>query len=335
MKCKIRFLILSLYFSVLAENFRWSPVVDSVLNLIMKQDYVSALQVCNSNIESDPSNIDAVYLKLAVLQAQVADYETYAIDGLNCISAAESTLSLVEKKLATTSSDDEKTKLMFYKGNIYGVLSIVKAKRGNFLPGIKVARASYDAFKRIEKHSSEIPDILYGLGLFDYYLGDNLKWIPGLGKRAIKGLEFLFISSGSDSPFRYAAKNSLLWILIERGEFKAADSIASEVLESFPGNTLFLQIKSRAVFGAAEYEKAIMLGEKLIDLSFKRNPVNWSDVLSGYQLITASYLKLGDKKKAEDTAVKGLSFKISSDTLKVEWVQKHRDYLASIIKKDN
>lgn len=315
-----------------AQNYQWDQTVYSVLNLVMNQEYESAYKVCDRRIAADSMDIDARYLKLVTLQSQIADYESYALDGLRCISMAESLLNCLNSRLNTCSSSLEKQKIFFFKGNIFGILSIIRVKRGSILSGIKDARISYEHFKKLSNSLSLFPDVLYGLGLFDYYIGDNLKWIPGIGKRARSGLEMLYAASKSQSPFRFGAKSSLLWILIERGDFSAADSIANEVLKEYPENTLFFQAKSRAVFGAQQYKKAIELGEKLIELSLKRKVVNWSDVLSGYQLIASCYIKMGNRKKAQDIADKGLSYDIQADTLQIEWVQKHRGYLLSIAK---
>lgn len=324
------FLFFSVFKLTMAESYHWDPAVDSVLNLIMNQEYGEAFKYCDLKMSLDPLDVDARYLKLVTLQSQLADYESYALDGPGCISMAESLLILIDNRMSLAQSGIETQKLDLYKGNIFGVLGIVKAKRGSILLSIKDARMSYDYFKKVKKETSAFPDALYGLGLFDYYLGDNLKWIPGLGKRARSGLDQLYAASNSDSPFRFGAKNSLLWILMERGEFYAADSIASEVLQKYPQNTLFLQVKSRAVYGAKQYQQAIELAEELIRLSLKRKTINWCDVLSGYQLICLCWLKLGNQKNAQEIAAKALSFTIPADTLKIEWVQKHRSYLMSV-----
>lgn len=313
-----------------AQSYHWDQSVYSILNLVMKQDYDSAFRVCNLRIENDSMDIDSRYLKLVTLQSQLADYESYSLEGFRCISMAESLITFLDSTISIRNSPEDKEKSDFFKGNIYGVLSIVKAKRGSILSSIRDARLSYEHFKRLKESPAFFSDALYGLGLFDYYIGDNLKWIPGVGKRARSGLDMLYAASKSDSPFHYGAKNSLVWILMERGGFGEADSIASEVLEKYPGNTLFLQVKSRAAFGTGQYQRAIELAEQLISLSLKREIINWSDVLSGYQLIASCYIKLGNKRKAQEIASKGLSYELSDDTLRIEWVQKHRNSLMSI-----
>ncbi|NLL12484.1 MAG: hypothetical protein GX267_03670 [Fibrobacter sp.] len=313
-----------------AQAYQWDQAVYSILDLVMKQEYDSAYKICNLRITADSMDIDSRYLKLVTLQSQLADYESYSLDGLRCIAMAESLITFLDNAMSIRSSPEEKEKADFLKGNIYGVLGIVKAKRGSILSSIRDARLSYEHFKRLKQSPSFLPDVLYGLGLFDYYIGDNLKWIPGVGKRARSGLEMLYTASKSDSPFRYGAKNSLVWVLMERGEFREADSIASEVLEKYPGSTLFLQVKSRAAFGNRQYQHAIELAEQLISLSLKRKVINWCDVLSGYQLIASCHIKLGNKKKAQEIASEGLAYELSDDTLRIEWVQKHRNSLMSI-----
>jgi len=313
-----------------AQTYHWDQSVYSILDLVMKQEYDSAFKICNLRIADDSMDIDSRYLKLVTLQSQLADYESYSLDGLRCIFMAESLITFLDNAVSAGSSSEDKEKTDFLKGNIYGILGIIKAKRGSILSGIRDARLSYEYFKKLKKSSSFLPDVFYGLGLFDYYIGDNLKWIPGVGKRALSGLDMLYTASKSDSPFRYGAKNSLVWVLMEREDFREADSIASEVLEKYPGNTMFLQVKSRAAFGMRQYQRAIELAEQLISISLKRKVINWSDVLSGYQLIASCHIKLGNKEKAQKIASEGLSYELPDDTLQIEWVQKHRNSLMAI-----
>lgn len=313
-----------------AQTYHWDQSVYSILDLVMKQEYDSAYKICNLRIMADSMDTDSRYLKLVTLQSQLADYESYSLDGLRCISMAESLITFLDNTMSIRSSPEDKEKTDFFKGNIYGVLGIIKAKRGSILSSIRDARLSYEYFKKLKKSPSFSPDVFYGLGLFDYYIGDNLKWIPGVGKRARSGLDMLYAASRSDSPFRYGAKNSLVWVLMEREDFGEADSIASEVLEKYPGNTLFLQVRSRAAFGTKQYQRAIELAEQLISISLKRKVINWSDVLSGYQLIASCHIKMGNKKKAQEIASEGLAYELSDDTLQIEWVQKHRNSLMTI-----
>jgi tetratricopeptide (TPR) repeat protein len=304
-----------------------------VVSMTMKQNYDSADQYLDSILKKSPDDIDALYLKLIVLQSKLADYESYVIDSHKSISLAESFLSKAEKYL-TSATGDELHKVTFFKGNIYGFLSLVRIKSGSAISGLKEANISNDILKNLIKQTDAFPDAFLGTGMFDYYLGYNLKWIPGLEKRASTGLANLYKATNTDSPFRYGAQSTLLWILIERGEFKKADSIAQNVLKEYPQNSLFLQIRSRAVFGAKDYEKAVSLSKSLIAFSKNRKQINYTDILSGYQLIVSSCLKQGLKNDALIFAEEGLSLTIPSYALKLEWIKKHREYLLNVVKNE-
>jgi tetratricopeptide (TPR) repeat protein len=298
------------------------------VDLLMNQDYHSAHQYLDSILKNDPLNIDALYMNVALQQSIIADYESYILDGQRCIQSAQNVLSIIDNKAGSRSD----TMCLFYKGNIYGIMSLIKAKNGDFIPSVKYARMSYEFLEKLSDNGHYIPDALYGTGLFDYYIGDNLKWVPGLGKKADLGLQKLYKAMASSSPFSYSAKISLLWILIEGQEYRKADSISSLVLHDFSENTVLIQIKSRAAFGLGNYREAISLSKKLIGISEKRDVINWTDILSGYQLIAASSIKLQKNEDAIKAANKALSYKIPADTMKIDWVQKHREYLLNIKK---
>jgi hypothetical protein len=215
--------------------------------------------MCDSVLALTPDDVDFHYVRLAVLQSQMSDYESYALDGQKCVSMAESVLVRVERKLAGNPPDDQKVRLNLIKASTLGGLGMTRAKMGGMLTGIRDAKISYDLFRRLQSHTALFPDVYYGIGLFDYYVGDNLRWIPGLGLQARRGIEYLYKASDSDSPFRYAAKISLLWILIEQDRFAAADSISACVLREYPEHSVFLQIRSRAVSVHVNFKALLFL----------------------------------------------------------------------------
>jgi len=313
-----------------ATGYKWDEPVGSVLELVMRQRYGDAYRVCDSVLAVVPDDVTFRYMKLAVLQSQMSDYESYALDGDACVAMAESVLVRVEKRLTLDPPPDEKSMLMYVKATVLGTAGMTKTKNGSILAGIRYARASYSLYRNLLEHATLFPDVLYGIGLFDYYLGDNLRWIPGLGLQARRGIGYLYEAADSDSPFRYAAKISLLWILLEQKKFTEADSIATGVLANYPEHSVFLQIQLQAVFGVGNYQRAIVLGKELAERSLKRQPVNWCDVLSGYYFMAASWLRLDDKQKAHTIAEKALSYQIPADTLRIDWVRKHRERLVAI-----
>jgi hypothetical protein len=58
-------------------------------------------------------------------------------------------------------------------------------------------------------------------------------------------------------------------------------------------------------------------------LSESRDPVNWSDLIAGYDVYVSCCDKLGNKKGAYDSSVRLLSKSIPQDYCKIPHIKKH------------
>jgi tetratricopeptide (TPR) repeat protein len=322
--------ILILHSGVSAAAFPWGSTVESVAPLIVRQDYASANAFLDSIIKHDPGNLDARFMKQNVLLTQMADYESYEIAGKRCVDAADTLLSLLESTMETVHGNDS-ARYLYFIGSTYGVKSLVLAKTGGILQGVAEAGKSKKKMEEVRALNPALSDALYGIGLYEHYVGDYFKWVPGFARRAREGLDDLRCAADNGSPFCFAAKNSLAWILYEAKAYSGADSVVNPVLALYPDNTMFLQIKARIEFGRGRYKESIRLSERLLTIAMKRKPVNWVDVLSGYQLIAAAYTQTGDRLKAIETATNGLTINVPLESRQLHWVKKHREFLEDLV----
>jgi hypothetical protein len=134
-------------------------------------------------------------------------------------------------------------------------------------------------------------------------------------------------------PYDFAAKNSYCWVLIDHEKLKEADSVAKEVLAHFPENTIFLRIRSLDALWDRRYEQAISFGEKLAQLSSKREPENWSDLVLAYYVIASGNDELGRGKEACNAADFILVTKIPPDFRDIPPIKKNLSKVQSIRKK--
>ncbi len=118
----------------LAAGFNWGEPVGSVLELVMLQRYNDAYRMCDSVLALTPDDVDFHYVRLAVLQSQMSDYESYALDGQKCVSMAESVLVRVERKLAGNPPDDQKVRLNLIKASTGGTGND-KSENGRYVDG--------------------------------------------------------------------------------------------------------------------------------------------------------------------------------------------------------
>lgn len=296
--------------------------IDSAMMCLVAQRYDAAYESVAKILSRDARNIDALYMLLTVEQTRLLDYESYVIDGGRVLTLADSVCVVLKEELETRRGTDS-LKCLFYLGNVFGGKSILLAKCGNWFLATREALASVSLLKQVKQHDSTFYAAYLGIGVFNYYLSQNLGWIPFMGDKSVEGIRDIERATQSRFPFNYAAHNSLAWILIDRGEYARADSIVNEVLAVYPDNTIFLRIKARIALWTGRFDEAINAGRRLAGLSLARSPVNWSDVLSGYEVVAESYVKSGDTLQSSEAAAHALTFEVPVMAQKLPYVRKH------------
>ncbi|KMQ51016.1 hypothetical protein CHISP_2158 [Chitinispirillum alkaliphilum] len=297
-----------------------------IFNLIIDQDYEGARRLTNERLSANPRDFDALYYSLTIEQTKILDYESYSIEGKRFNRFADSVLNELQCKAAMLNGEDS-LRCVFYIANILGSIGLTEAKMGSRLDGARKAHASAAMLRDILDKNPDFTAANHGIGVFDYYLGNSLSWVPFVGNRAQRGLKMLWAALDAPSPFNYAAKNSLCWILIEKGEYCKADSLASLVLEVSPRNSIFLKIKALAALRSGRYNDAIPLAVRLIELSEIRNPINWSDLVTGYYILVKSYEYTGKGARALKKSEKILTTAVPDEFKKIPHVERQLEYL--------
>jgi hypothetical protein len=328
----------AIMFLCFAENRRCyaqpdvSMLIDSAMVCLVKQRYETARETVEVILEKDPGNIDALYMLLTIKQTRILDYESYTLDGATFVSLADSVYSVLKRAMCGRSAQDS-LKILFYLGNISGGKSLMLAKCGNWFAAAREAMISVAGLKEVKQRDSTFFAAYLGIGVFDYYLSQNLGWVPFLGDKSDEGLYEIRIATRARFPFNYAAKNSLSWILVEKGSLGEADSIVNSVLRDYPDNTIFLRIKGRETLMRRRYDEAIAAGKRLTQLSVLRNPVNWCDCITGCQIVVEAHMSRGDTMLGRQEAVYALKFEVPSDAMKIPYIRKHLAYLRDVAAK--
>jgi hypothetical protein len=322
-------LLLSAFFKLFAVP---ASCLDSVKGFLVNQDYVMSEKLLKAAILSQPDNMEALYLYLAVEQTKILDYESYSIETDTFDTRAMTTLAILNKQLPLKKGRDN-LNCLFYIGSTLGGISILQAKVGNWPSAVRSGLGSLGYFRRVIKRDPTYFPAYLGIGFFNYYISQNLKWLPFFGDKRKEGLEQIRLSTRADFPYSLVARNSLCWILVENNEYHAADSVASGVLKELPDNTIFIRLKSRIALWKKDWQSAGYWSRKLITLSEKRDPINWSDLLSGYQVLIASYDGCAKKKECMELCRKILSRKVPEPYSRIPYVKKHLKAISEIQKK--
>jgi tetratricopeptide (TPR) repeat protein len=300
----IQFILLNfIVFSLPLLGHASMPVNDlftATEQLLARQEYDSAWGMLARQPAGALDDNAILYLRVAVEQAILLDYESYLIDGDRFYRFADSTRKILSGRLPRLRGTDS-LRCVYYLAGIEGGMAVVQGKTGGWVSALEYAASSASRLKLVMKRDSALREALLGIGIYHYYLGRSFGWLPFI-KSGSRDTGYAEIERASRLPFPsdFPAKNSLCWILIDRKQYEPADSIAQTALMEVPRSTLFLQIRSLCRFRENRYAEAIEFAERLAAISAARKPVNWSDLVLSSFVLTASYDALGKGREAED-----------------------------------
>lgn len=324
---KIFFYSLFLFIVDIYAALTLDSSIESIITHFMNQQYTEAHSDIAALLKTEPDNIDALFMGLNAGQIEIVDYESYVINGYVFIKSVDSVLAIIEKNGQYICKEDE-SKCLFYIGTIYGMKSLVLLKLGEWIKGVRNARKSVKLIKKAKEIDPTLLETSYGIGLYNYYLGENLKWLPFMREKSRRGLADIEKVANSSSLLSFMAKNSLAWIYVEREDFDKADAIVSSVLAKYPNNTIFLRIKARIALLDKDYKNAVVLGKKMVTLSKARNPINWSDLIDAYQIIVAGLYAREAYDECLQIINEVLNLKVPASAKEISYVRKHLDYIS-------
>lgn len=180
----IKSFLLLLFVSVysIADLAKNNVQLDSIQNDLVAQQYKNAKDNLKRYLSINPTDVEALYLELAICQTEILDYESYQTDSRQFLATADSIKKVLEKKVTTLQGKDS-LMCLFYLANIYGGISLMHAKTGSWIEGAKNGMTSVAILKQVQK---ALPDFLaayLGIGVFNYYFSTSLNWLPFTGGR--------------------------------------------------------------------------------------------------------------------------------------------------------
>lgn len=330
---KIAFgLILFLGALAFANDARPQDLIAQAQQHLVRQRYGRADTLCQMVLEKNPDSYRALYLRLSIFQTRMLDYESYGYEGRAFSARADSIGAALTRELPRLGGADSIACLVDL-GNAYGGYAVILAKTGNWIAAAKKAMLARSFLKAALRADPNADAAYLGLGLFDYYLASKLTWMPFFKPKQNNGMAELMRALKAPFPFDYAAKNSLCWIYIDKGEYADAYALVRSVLLQMPQNTIFLRIEGKLDLQTGQWPHGITVANKLIELSLNRKPVNWSDCLLGYRILATAYDALHEENLCIGATNKALSFSIPSPECKIPTVTGHRNFIKALQQK--
>jgi hypothetical protein len=313
------------------DNAARSVALDSVKMLIVRQDYRNANRILSRLMEEYQGDMHVLYQRFTTRQTEILEYESYALHGKQFIRHADTMVAFLEKRLPSLSGSDS-LDCLFYLASAYGGRGVMMAKTGAWFGAVREAVKSRALLEELVKADSTYFAAYLGLGVFDYYLSQGMKWLP-LFNRTDEGIAAIERASSARFPYNIAAKNVLCWVYMERDRYRAADSVCATVLAEYPDNTVFVKIATCNSLWTHQYAKTIKRATKLVNLASGRRPVNWCDLMTGYRSLVDAYLGSGDSTKAAETAAEACALRVPESYLKINYVEQHLAHIREVHEK--
>ncbi len=277
---------------------------DSSVNRLLKSGINNLIIQQYDKAKSDFTELDNLYpnlpfgkIYLAALQIVKAydfgnEYDSKKIEGL---------LNLARKK-AEVLLDEDKTNIwnQYFIALCDGYYSYYKALNSSWWPAFSNGVSSVESFQKCLQMDPKFYEAYAAIGSFKYWKSrktDFLNWLPFVSNDEEDGIRMLKIAANHSSYHSYLALNSLIWIYIDKKDYKTAAAYADTALKSFPNSRYFLWGLGRA-YEDLNPAKAIEIYQKILNSYTDIQKANrYNEVILKY-ILAKMYDKIGDKKRS-------------------------------------
>ncbi len=297
--------------------------LDKVTDFLLQQKYDEVERIIRRTPLSDA---DSLFMEILLNQAKMVDYESYNIDGrkflILCEAARDEFRKIEEYKRPPL--------LFYYLGTMEGAAALTRGKRGDMMGALTASNVSKRNLDILIKKDSTFTPGYFGVGMRRYYSAALANKF-GMGKKKLKSsIGQMEISATSDNVMGLSVLPSLFWIYLDNEMYDKAEECARRFLKSYPKSTLMLRGLAKLYVLREDYNSAESVAHRLMKSSERRVPVNWSDYYSAGVTIVITTIKNGHFREAIDEVDRLLAIENSEQTMKLEWVKKHRKHLKQL-----
>lgn len=298
------------YTSAFSQHYpdrRIDSLLKSGIQNIISQNYTDAeneFRILNRDYPRLP--FGNIYLA-AVQIAKAYDYgEQYESDLIE--SHLEAAEKISEDLLA---SGENNLWYNYFYALTEGYIAYFDALNGNWLSALSTGINSISAYEKCLDIDDKFFEAYIAIGTFEYWQSRKMEFLNGLPfyeDRTKVGIENLRTASDSASYNSYLAINSLIWIYIDKKDFKKAAELGEKILQEFPRSRYFKWGLARA-YEEINPVKSINLYQEILDSFHNNDRRNYINEITLKHLIAQQFFKLGEKKKVLELCQEMLSVK--------------------------
>ena len=315
---KIVILIIAFIVPLVATPLAIPSEITTIASFLLKQEYPEARAFLK---KARLPKVDSLFGSVLIENAEMIDYESYAVKGRSFLILCDSAKAAIQKE----PEFKRPTLQHYYLGTIEGAAAVTRGKRNDFAGALTSSNVSKKYFDLTVTADSTCGPAQFSIALRE------LTSKVGLGKSKLSSTAARMKTFATDeSPLTESLQPSLFWVYIDTKQYPEAEALARNFLKNNSGNTIMLRGLVKVLTLQEKFAESEQEGKKLMTISQQRTPQNWSDYYSGGVAVVTAMIKLGRQKEASHAATRLLALKHDTNTLKLEWVRKHRKKLAEL-----
>ncbi|MCS7014283.1 MAG: tetratricopeptide repeat protein [Chloroherpetonaceae bacterium] len=241
---------------------QYSEQVLQGIDLIYNLEFEKAERIFSEIRNKDPkSPIGHFFLGMTLWWKMMLDIDNTQYDDEFC-SYMEKTIEVCEERLERNSEDIE---ALFFKCGSLGFRGRLRANRESWLKAASDGKDALPIVNKLQKLDKDNYDILFGLGLYNYYAEVIPEKIPAVRPLALlfpkgdklKGIRQLELASEKS---RYARSESLYFLLqiyyVYEKDYLKAIEYARRLYQKYPRNVVFHTFLGRALASGGYWHEA-------------------------------------------------------------------------------
>ncbi len=276
----------------------------SVQEQLFDDQFDSALSLCDTFIASHSGSPLGYLFKAGTLLGEMSDQED-ALYSTKLRKLVDTVAWLCDKGLETSSGPDA-AYFCLWKGHAHVYRALFESRFGSFTSAIKHGFRARDDYLQGLRQDNERYDLYFGLGNYHYWKSVKagiLRTIGIISNEIIKGINELRLASDSGLYFQEAARNSMIWIWLDKKDYDSVIVLAENMLKKYPASRTLRWPLAQAYFESGRFEKAAELFLYLYQY-FNDNRGNYFNLIEcDYQLYRC-YHELAQEDKADSVLMR-------------------------------
>ena len=234
---RLPFLVIAAYVSFLFAAAADPKIVqdgNKCVELVFAEKFVEAHNVASDIIRKYPESPAGYFFRAAIYHYQML-YLRKNIYEKQLYEACSRGIQIGERNRGKNEWND------FFLAAIIGVQGNFDRVNGRLVSSLKLAWRSMEIFKNMEEN--EVKDILYGTGVYDYWVGANAKllwWMPNVKDNRPQALANLEDVRENGVFTKLIVNYDLMEMYLNEKKYQKVIDVANRILEKYPSNSIAL-----------------------------------------------------------------------------------------------